>query len=214
MTDEELHPVLDEHLCDGKLDHPLLRDLGFSPGRAAHCNLRYLSKLEQVYDAVMNRDWQWFVDLHEKPYRLDALKHIIDCVPSDKARWTLLADVWCGSENIRQNRSRWLKFWNADWSDKLHAMNAKERKAYAALPDQLTIYRGVGNGRDAGKGLSWTLDVGKAIYFAGRFTGPGTGVLFTARAKKSDVHALLLRRGEHEVVINKLEITERRKPAA
>ncbi len=204
--EEELHEALQECFWDGELNHPLLPTyLRFSSQPAAVANSIFLSKLAAIYDAVKNGHWDLYVDLHEKPYRLDAFTQIKDCIRSDKARWALLSKTWIDSENIRQ--------WNADWPGKLHAMNAKERKAYTALPDELTIYRGVGKGRNAEKGLSWTLDRSKAIYFARRFTDHGGGILFTARAKKSDVHALLLGRNEQEVVIDRMDITESRQPA-
>jgi hypothetical protein len=81
--------------------------------------------------------------------------------------------------------------------------------------DRLTIYRGIGHvkGRN---GLSWTLDREKAIWFARRFVGvrSGRSSLLTARAYKSDVHALLLGRKEQEVVIDKFQITAIEKTTA
>jgi hypothetical protein len=66
----------------------------------------------------------------------------------------------------------------------------------AQLPDVLPIYRGIGSvkGRN---GLSWTLDRERAIFFAQRFVSRlGGSSLLTARACKSDVHALLLGRND------------------
>jgi hypothetical protein len=127
----------------------------------------------------------------------------------------LVADFWHDSENIHQNGTGWIKLWSADRPDKHSAMNAKERKALARLPDRLTIYRGIGHvkGRN---GLSWTLDREKAIWFARRFVGvhSGRSSLLTARAYKSDVHALLLGRKEQEVVIDKFQITAIEKTTA
>jgi hypothetical protein len=208
-TEEELHSALEECEFDGEIDHPLLQELDFTPARAIYCNFHYLTKLQQIYEAVRIGHWGSYVGLHEKPYRLDAFTQIKDCIRSDKARWALLSETWIASENIRQNRAKWRRLWNSDWPNKLHAMNAKERRAYAALPDQLIIYRGVGKGRNAENGLSWTLVRDTAVYFATRHGGQG--LLFTARAKKSDVHALLLGRKEQEVVIDKVKITERRR---
>jgi hypothetical protein len=47
-------------------------------------------------------------------------------------------------------------------------MSAKERKELKQLPDEITIYRGISEGRTA-KGMSWTLDREMAIRFAKRF---------------------------------------------
>jgi hypothetical protein len=86
----------------------------------------------------------------------------------------------------------------------------------AQLPDVLPIYRGIGSAKGR-NGLSWTLDRERAIFFAQRFVGVsrfGGSALLTARAYKSDVHALLLGRSEEEVVIDKFQITSIEKVSA
>lgn len=91
-------------------------------------------------------------------------------------------------------------------------MNARERRAFKRLPDEITVYRGVGDGNTI-NGMSWTLDRDKAIWFATSNTEPP--VLLTGRAKKSDAHALLLGRKEKEIVLERCEVigTERLTPS-
>jgi 3-methyladenine DNA glycosylase Tag len=85
-------------------------------------------------------------------------------------------------------------------------MDANDRKAFKRLPDEITIYRGILEGHTV-NGLSWSLDRDKASWFAKRFTHYNLPhVLLTARAKKSDAHALLLGRKEDEIVIDQFEI--------
>ena len=48
-------------------------------------------------------------------------------------------------------------------------MEQEERKALAALPDRLTIYRGVHIKKGTLRGLSWTLDRERAEWFANRW---------------------------------------------
>ena len=82
---------------------------------------------------------------------------------TDKEYGKLLVDVWIDSENIWQNLELWGELWNE--ATRRHAMDAKERKALNALPDEITIYRGAGE-KYTLNGMSWTLDRDKAIWFA------------------------------------------------
>ena len=66
-------------------------------------------------------------------------------------------------------------------------MSPEERDVLKGLPQEFTLYRGVGqNGNSTG--LSWTLSREKAVFFAQRFRGDQ---LLTATAKRDDVHAYL-----------------------
>jgi hypothetical protein len=186
------------------LYHRLVIAMGLDPQRAAIENRRYELASAEVREAMRSGDWSRYVYLHERPYRFAALKRIAGKIESHMVYWNLLADVWQDSENIHQTRIGWIRLWNTDRPGKHHSMTDEERTELARLPNVLTIYRGIGDGRGR-TGLSWTLDREKAIWFAGRFSGRPT--LLTANANKSDVHALLLGRKEQEVVIDKFRTT-------
>jgi hypothetical protein len=126
----------------------------------------------------------------------------------DGCYWTLLSEIWLDSEFPSQQQSEWSELWNNQRSSKSRAMNAGERDVFAALTDELTIYRGIGDSNNLA-GISWTLDRAKAIWFARRFGEGNQSILLTAHATKADVHALLLGRGESEIVIDVFEIIAR-----
>jgi hypothetical protein len=184
------------------LNHPLVHDTRIDPDRAAHLNLWYKQALDRIADASRRRDWESFVFVHTRPYLVDAFLKISFKL-TNKKYWKLLADVWVLSENIWQKEEALCELWNEPLPCKSNAMNAKERKAMKALPDEITIYRGACEQHSL-YGMSWTLDRDKAIWFAKRSQPPY--VLLTARAKKSDAHALLLRRRENEIVIDQFQI--------
>ena len=79
-----------------------------------------------------------------------------------------------------------------------HFMSEADRKVYDELPDMVTIYRGVDVGGNP-DGLSWTLDKERAEWFARRFHGYGT--LLTYTIQKVAIMAVLLGRGESEVIV-------------
>jgi len=79
-------------------------------------------------------------------------------------------------------------------------MEQEERKALAALPDRLTIYRGVHIKKGTLRGLSWTLDRERAEWFANRWA-KRRPYLVQAQVLKSDVRAHFLDRGEAEIVV-------------
>jgi hypothetical protein len=210
---ERLNPELVDYLSESPfgliLSHPLVHRVGVHPDRAGIVNSCYREKLKAIDQAVAKGQWSKFVDLHERPYRLDAFMEIAEHLP-DKKFWVLLAYVWTDSENIWQNLQHWRALWNTERPGKQFAMDAKERKEFKQLPDKITIYRGISNGHTA-KGMSWTLDREKAIWFAKRFQNSCTPpILLRARANKSDVHAMVLGRKETEIVIERFKIVARK----
>lgn len=63
----------------------------------------------------------------------------------------------------------------------------------------VTIYRGVENEKWK-KGLSWTLNKNKAIWFATRFSDEG--IVYTAQINSSDILYYTSDRGEEEVIVD------------
>ena len=84
-------------------------------------------------------------------------------------------------------------------ADKSLLMNDEERRLYLALPDELTVYRGI-RGRGSLKALSWTTDIEQAEWFAKRWDK--NGKVYSAKIGKNDVFAVFASRGESEVVID------------
>jgi hypothetical protein len=204
---EDLHPDLAPHLCDGSLGlmlhHPLMIQVIYFPQENARINEHYRFKVEQLAEAEAKGDWSTYVFIHERPYRMEALmdatgKGLID---DPKAYWDLVGSVWVDSENIFESFSEWCELWGENSKDRVHAMNEDEREAFAALPDTITVYRGVSR-EDAIDGLSWTTDKQKALWFARRLnTKESTPMLAKGKVSKQDVLAHFLGRNESEVVV-------------
>jgi len=145
-----------------------------------------------------------------KPYRMVLLKHIAPYLsPADIGSY--LNDTWSLVEYISMDvdvsKADFVKLLKK--SDPNTLMDESDRRALEALTDIVEIYRGVTdyNHRHV-KSLSWSLDKGKARWFANRFNQGG--YVYQATIKKSDILAYFAGRGESEVVVDpsKLENIE------
>jgi hypothetical protein len=207
--EERLLPELEPWVKDGPLglflNHPLVQELTVRMDHAALVNKRYQFKVEAVKKATEAKDWNKVVYLHERPYRLEAFLEIKNKV--DEQYWNLLSTVWIDSENIWQHIRAWRKLWVADVPNKQTAMDEAEQEAFADLPKTIKIYRGAKQHNI--RGLSWTLDRDKALWFAKRLKREAeTMFLITATAQKKDVHAHLLGCGEREIIVARYKIDD------
>ena len=80
-------------------------------------------------------------------------------------------------------------------------MSAKDRRTYEALPEFINAYRGCFDADDV-MAYSWTLDRGKAEWFARRKRMMGTPVVAKVNVHKSFVLAYFSDRNESEVVLD------------
>ncbi|OQM74703.1 hypothetical protein BFN67_03440 [Pseudaminobacter manganicus] len=78
-------------------------------------------------------------------------------------------------------------------------MSAADRRAYDALPEVLTIYRGCESEDHIG-GYSWSLDRDRAEWFARRFGVDG--VIGKLEIQKLDALACFGERNEAEIVVD------------
>jgi hypothetical protein len=203
---DELHSDLEDFLFeDGLIDHELLRVSVTDRNRVVSVNAMYLAKVAHSDQALREGDWNSYIWLRERPYRLGAFVDIMN-KRSDQSYWELLAEVWIDCENVWQDLSRWKYLWNNGRSGKQFAMSVAEREVLALLPNKLIIYRGCHHCNV--EGLSWTLDREKAIWFARRFQGE---LLITATVNKQDVHAIRNDREEQEVIAERVLVMSRDK---
>lgn len=191
----ELEDSLDEDDGDGFrfIRHKFVHTL-FFPGTAEQYNKQLRAKQEQAARAVANKDWNGFVFLHERPYRLEAFMEIQDQLNDDEY-WSLLSDIWTDSENIPEMREIWDEMLASPRAARLSMMRDDERIEYDDLPEIITIYQGHTDDRD--DGWSWTTDPDIAAWFAGRFSDieGSDPYVTTATVAKKDIHAFLTRRG-------------------
>lgn len=158
--------------------------------------------VEEKIESCNRIDWVFM--LIRNNYRLTFLKYVKKYL-TKKEFAEQLKDVWIMSENPNNDVNvsigtlvRWFQS-----ADKKHLMNKEEYQVYENLPDQVRVYCGV-NKFENPKGLSWTLSLDIAKWFANRWCHDGRkdGYIQTALVNKSDVLAYFGDRGESEVIID------------
>jgi hypothetical protein len=181
------------------LRHPLIiEDIG-EPDHAALVNARYREVKTKAEVALEKGDWSMHIALHQRPYRLKALKNCVDSGLSGSEYWHNVGDVWIDSGNIFQGLREWKKVWCSNESGREACMDDKERAALADLPEWFRVWRGTAHQRSV-RGLSWTTDKEKAEWFARRLAIETQPLLAQGTVAKKDVKAVFLGRGESEVV--------------
>ena len=153
-----------------------------------------IMKQDSVYDVYM---------IIRKSYRLTFLKFVKDYL-SKKDMSELLAHAWVSSENPNQDTNVSLET-AVQWfreADKKVLMTKEDYAYYQSLPQTITAYRGVAEGRNP-KGLSWTCNRKTAEWFANRFSrGNKGGYVQTVTVDKSCVLAYFNTRNEDELVLD------------
>ncbi len=217
---EPLHPDLAPFLQEWErlpgsqmIHHKLVISLPHHDLQNAWVNQAYVHKLKAVEEAIAESNWAKYVFLHERPYRIDALMEAIHDLGADDPEvvWPLIASAWVDCENINECYNEWWDLLDLDMPRRELMMDDDERAALAALPDSITVYRGMGD-RDAVSGMSWTTDRKKAQWFARRFAGFNgrTPIMATGVVEKKKVVAHFLGRGESEIVVlpDEVDVTD------
>lgn len=117
---------------------------------------------------------------------------------SDSDYWRAVADAWQDSDRQPLAASHWRELWTAKRPERDCAMTDAERLELAALPERVTVYRGVGTWNCV-SGIAWSLERPVAESFARR--GGGIGVLITGKVRRGRILALYQARREAEVVV-------------
>ena len=222
---EDLNEELIDHIDEDSpfgvfLRHPLLVTV-YVEEMNAYYNYQYLGKRKQADKALKKKDWNRWIWLHERPFRLDAFLFICRDIPA-KEYWTLLREIWIDTEGPGVNQDIWLELFNRPYPKRRKMMTGKERRTLAneGRSGELNIYRGYVDGldsedseyieedRDRESGISWTFDYNKAEWFARIFLSGGTGhgVVAEAICKPKDVIAYFESRGEKEIVVDPSKI--------
>lgn len=197
-TAEPLHPDLLAYLEEGvlgkQLRHPLVYQVPLWAN--GHANAYYLQKQEAVKKALAEKNFNSYVYLHERPYRLEAFTKIADKL-SDTQYWTLLSSIWTDTENQWQNHETWKTLLSSKRSGRHYLSGEEGDNLLRSLPEEVVIYRGCQPEVNE-NGLSWTLDKKKAEFFAKRFGKEG--IILEKKISKTKIIAVLLGRGESEVI--------------
>ncbi len=136
-----------------------------------------------------------------KPYRLEFFNLLKEKIETKTTYNELLYWIWCDTEFPHQigiNKAV-LLFKNSKFDIKLFS-DKEDFEFYNNLNEKIIIYRGL-QGKDAKiRGLSWSLNKEKAIWFANRFKQKGN--LYQAEINKRDIYAYTNSMGEEEIIIN------------
>ena len=199
---EELHPdlVIVDFNDYQMVHHPLVVVVPYSEMMNKHINAQFEAKKAALEKAREKKDWDTYVFLHERPYRVDALEEMMFTFEIEHPE-KVIAAVWVDSENIYQNFDRWMDIWDYVPSPE-SVMDKKELAEFNSMPDVIDVFRGTAH-VDGVNGMSWTTDRDKAIWFAKRFAREeGMPVLLSGKIKKEDVLAYFAGRNENENIFD------------
>lgn len=163
----------------------------------AYLNEQLSQKQKALNEVVEHEDWDRFILLHERPYRVSALLLIAHAL-TGPTYWSTLRWVWEDSENIWQNRAAWRRLLTAKKPGRHAFMTDHEHAIFETFPPVLEVFRGCKTRK--GLGWSWTLLEHKAEWFATRFTGKG--LVLAGTVPKNVIVGFLDGRGEAEIVID------------
>lgn len=209
--EEPLHADLADYVTDGPIGAPMIKhkliiELFFDPARCALINTRYEAKKAAIERMLANREWANYVMMHERPFRLDALLLVLSRGLRDEPHEVIgdaLHQVWTDSENIFENFELWYELFEDEtlapaWCA---SMDDEERTKLAALPEEVTIYRGYKHSESM-SGFSWTLKRSRAVWFANRWKREDDEPkVVTGTVHRDDILAYYSGRNEDEVVV-------------
>lgn len=200
------------------LSHPLVIEVMFdaSSWLAPRVNDQLATKKEIRDKARAEGDWWQYVNIYEKPYRLDALAEVAHEITDDREYWQQVSDILTGTENFWQHRPALSRLLLSDRPGREHMMTDDERGELAKMPDRLTVHRGF-NGKGTARGWSWTLNHDQAVWFAARYAGIRDGkppTVVTGTVLKRNVIAYLTGRNEAEIIARpeRVKVTDRQEP--
>jgi hypothetical protein len=166
-----------------------------------------MNKEHLLKQARRERDWEQYLFLHSKQDRLIALLDIADEL-SPTEYWRAVRFVWVYNEFLFSDIEIWRDIWASRSKFKRECMTEDERNKLRMMPDRIRVYRGITYQDD--KGLSWTLNGDKAVYFAQRFPSDYCAVVH-GEVKKKDVHAFFEHEdtNEAEILATKVKVLAR-----
>jgi hypothetical protein len=204
---EDLVPFLQQSILGLGIYHPLVHQPIHTPQLNATVNACYLMKKQRIKECEEKSDWSTYVFMHERPYRMDALKLIKNKL-SENEFWKLFGSVWIDSENIWQNLP-FIRSTLANIDDicgvQQSLMNNAEMDFLKSIPEYIVLWRGHSPGynkqQNNKKGFSWTFSYWRARWFAQRFSKNNSFVT-KATFHKKDIIAILLGRNEMEAIVD------------
>ena len=188
------------------------------------------AKVAAFNKAVDEKDWERCLWITERPFRVNFLYELLDTHEhvNDADKAMLIKEAWTDSESPHVNNDVW-----RDWFRWLHQYlldnprsGGARRLVYSAgewearekliadkaspqdVDGTIIVYRGTcsneGTAPGDERGLSWTLDREKAVWFATRFAKlgkRGIPLVLTGEVRVSRTIGPWLGRGENEMIL-------------
>lgn len=178
-----------------------------SVGSQRQLQRKYSAWRKELLESKRYRDFVYSAASRE---RLAAFLEV-EARLTDGDYWSLLRDVYQDAELVMPDQDVWLRLFRANRAARSNLMKDEEHANLAELTDVIEIYRGCGT-NDGIRGMSWTLNRERAVWFAQyscdsrrRFNFPQfagrSPLLATGRCRKDNLIALLSERQEHEVIV-------------
>lgn len=179
--------------------HPLVYSVPHNNQLNAFLNQQLKHKKQAAKEYLNQKQYDSFVFIHERPFRLDAFIKIKHLLPDIKY-WELASSIWTDSENINFNRSIWKNVLKSKRSGKEYFMEIEDRNYLENLPQTITVFRGCNEKNK--NGLSWTTDREVAEKFAERFSTMSQGsTVLSKTINKKKIFAYLSSRSESEIIL-------------
>ncbi len=134
------------------------------------------------------------IKTYYRPVFFESIKEYL----SEKDFAEILSNYWAAVGITDVPKTKFLSWFQE--ANKSYLMDKGEKKIFDALPEKVTIYRGVDD-PEYKYGFSWTLDKKVARWFANRNQGNSTYV-YECTVDKKDLICYFQIRNEKEVIIN------------
>lgn len=172
-------------------------------------------------EAEAMRAWQEhgvdaYLSRMERPYRLSTLLSLVEdgyFNQDPHTYWKLVGKYWIDSE-IDESDPVWGQLLAIHFEGRASMMSRKERAALEAMPDMISVYRGV-QGKDrilaefsCHAGHSWSTDRNVAVKFALRHASNTSSWVTHCQVPKTLVVAYLTHRGESEIILRPRDIRD------
>jgi len=168
-----------------------------NPEFATYLKSQHPSFTDAIKKACANKDWQSLLILMDSQYRLEMFYAIKQHL-SDEMYWQELGDTLTHTDYMFKKDGMIRELLSSNRPNRHLMMSEVERLQFAALPEELTVYRGCGSLNQ--EGFSWTLSKERARSFANRSTEEKS-LLLTGICKKADAIAHFTERTEDEILI-------------
>jgi len=167
--------------------------------------------------AVQRGDWRAALLLCNSEERPLLIRDLWKRIPATEKATALAEAIASGDAPIRNRRFLVRALRELRTAGEIVFDGAEARQAFAALAEDVTIYRGTIIAEGSAFGICWTADAGKAEWFATqhhRFRNTESPpVVLRAEISKADIAGLLWDRGESEVLVIP-DVFKRRRPVA